>query len=138
MIGGGLVVVGQQGRRRICQQVGAENLAAGNVRERQTVWYDVIVTFAQAVGVLNRKSQFAARERIAGGGQLQPRRGVDQALNALRVARGRIIDVLIHVAAQHIRMEAAVRGEENSDEIVGNRAGLRAARSEERRVGQAG
>src|SRR5208283_5986825 len=106
MVGGSGVIVRFQRRRRICELVGAENLAARDVRKQQSAWQDVIVAHGRTVvGVLNGPGPFAVGEWIYGGGQLQTGRSADQTLDGLRIARRRPEDVFVQVATQHVRLQ---------------------------------
>lgn len=111
-------------RRRIRQQIGPEHLAADEVRKQQAARHDVIITFIEPICRLDRMRQIAAADRIYRSGELQTRRCVDQSLDAVRMARRRSIDILVHVTTQHVRMKTGIRGQKDRDEKVRDRAGL--------------
>src|SRR5436190_13659618 len=125
MIGGGFVIVVQQGgRRRIGQEIGAKDLAGADVGGEQSARQDIVETHIESAldgfGEVGLSEWVDRRREGEAGG------GADQALNGL--AAGVTIglgaqNVFVHVAGKHIGVQG-VGGEISSDEKVRNRTGL--------------
>src|SRR5882672_88086 len=118
MVGSGLIVIRHQWRWRIGQQVAAEYLADGYVREKQVARQNVIETNIQPR--LNRFGQLTPRERIDRRCQSEARGLAGQSLDRMAacIVGSRPVDVLIQVAGENERT-ARVGGQKPSRKKVG-------------------